>query len=157
MIVNLINNYDKYGFSLKSIKRRFYEEWREPYIEIRYITNNKAKNIYSSGYPFKDFTYSIKTKNDKEIIKGIYNDIKNMDIVEATKYLLTKFPENANNIIQYIPSYILAKSGFYSYLINYVNDLPNADQESIYYTLDRRFQGIDYFYKSLELDGKQML
>ena len=157
MVVNILNKFDKYGFALKSVRRTFYEQWLEPCIEIKYVTNSKSKNINSYGYPFKDFRYALKTKNDKEIVKEIYEDIKDMDIIESTKYLLERFPENANEIYQELPSYILTKPNFYEYLTDYIANLPAEKQKIVSNTLKLRIQGIDTYISKLESKNNQIL
>ena len=157
MPTNFFNKFDKYGFALKSVRRTFYEQWLEPYIEIKYVTNNKRKIINSYGHPFNDFTYSLKTKNDKEIVKEIYEVIKNMNIIESTKYLLERFPENADRIYKEIPSYILIKPYFYEYLTDYIKNLPAETQKTLSNTLELRIQGVDTFVSRLDSKNNEIL
>lgn len=144
------NNYDKYGFALKSVSRKFYEQWYEPHIEIKYITNVKYKNINSHGIPFKDTIYSIKTFNDKELIKGLYQAIKDLDIVEATKYFLETYPTETKSIVYSIPSCVLKNKDFFTYLCNYVTNLPEKEQNEIKKLINEKLKGIQKFLNNLE-------
>ena len=154
---NFSNNYDKYGFALKSVKKSFREEWQKPYIEIKYITNNKNKNINPYGYAFKDFIYSISTKNSKELVNELYKNIKSMDIVESTKYLLTNYPTNAKDIIKDIPSYVLIKPDFYQYLSNYIKEFPKEEITELKHTINYKISGIDKFMQELENKNSEVL
>lgn len=142
MSINLKNNYDKYGFAFKSVKRAFYEQWQEPYIEIKYLTNDKSKNINSYGCAFKDFKFSIKTNNSKKIIEELYNEIKNLNIFESTKYLIKKYPNNINKIIYDIPSLVIVDQEFYNFMINEIEKLPLKDQNEAQTIIKTRFEGI---------------
>ena len=150
MLINILNKYDKYGFALKSITRTFYEQWREPFIEIKYLADNKSKNINSYGYPFKDLRYSFKTNNSKEVLLEIYNNIKDMDIMESTIYLLNKYPENAHQIIRDIPSFIYIKTEFYEFLQDYIAQLPEQKQKEINKIMEDKLRGIDRYLTNLD-------
>ena len=154
---NFSNNYDKYGFALKSVKKSFREEWQKPYIEIKYITNNKNKNINTYGFAFKDFTYSINTKNNKEIVNQLYENINDMDIVESTKYLLENYPADAQDIIRDIPSYIFIKPDFLRYLSDYINNFSKEEVSELKHTINYKIEGIDKFMKDLECTNSEIL
>ena len=157
MPTNLLNNYDEYGFALKSIKRMFFEEWYEPHIVIKYVVKNKHKNISAYGYAFKDFTYSLSTPNNKNIVNDLYNNLKDKNIFQSAQYLLENYPENAYNIINYMPSYVLTNTEFYNYLIAYISNLPSNSQNEIKELMNRRFESIDKYLKNYDSTKNPLL
>lgn len=157
MRINLINNYDKYGFALKSVSRTFLEEWREAHIEIKYITKDKTKNINSYGYAFKDLRYAIPTDNTKETINEIYNCLNNTDIITGTKYLLLKYPNKIDNIVHDIPSFAFAETEFLNFLLNTINALPENKKTKANATLAQRLKGIKSFINNHKSNNSKSL
>ena len=146
----MINNtYDKYGFALKSVNRLFLDEFYIPHIEIKYVADHKRKNINSYGYPDRHFSYLFKAENSKETVQNLYGKIKNMDIIECTKYLLEKYPNEAESIINGIPSYILINEDFFKYLTDYANELQD-NQENINYTINKKIKGLHKYINELD-------
>ena len=152
MPINLLNNYDKYGFALKSVKKTYLNETYDPYIEVKYVTNEKYKNINSYGAAFRDFTYSLNAKNNKETIINLYNDLKDKNIFESTKYLISQYPENIENIVYSIPSFVIANKDFMTYLIDETSTLPEETQIKIKRIIEKKFYGINKFLNSRKLN-----